>query len=130
MVPPVDGRVDFLAVDKPVAFCYGWLRPHILSARGAVEGLVNNLNPCAFALLRVFIATMLAMIQRRPVALLLILSRLGAGSYVPVFAGRGLSMATYAAMYLGMFLAMLAQRNEYSQPQIQKAQVPSSPGME
>ncbi|HEX6608823.1 MAG TPA: cytochrome c biogenesis protein CcdA [Chloroflexia bacterium] len=29
-------------------------------------GLVDSLNPCAFALLMVFIATMLAMIQRRP----------------------------------------------------------------
>jgi len=93
-------------------------------------GLVDSLNPCAFALLMVFIATMLAMIQRRPVALVLILSRLGAGSYVPVFAGRGLSMATYAAMYLGMFLAMLARRSEYSRPQVQKALVPVSPGME
>jgi cytochrome c-type biogenesis protein len=29
-------------------------------------GLIDSLNPCAFALLMVFVATMLAMIQRRP----------------------------------------------------------------
>ena len=31
-------------------------------------GLVDSLNPCAFALLMVFIATMLAMIQRQPLS--------------------------------------------------------------
>jgi flagellar biosynthetic protein FliP len=64
-----------------------------------------------------------------PVALVLLLSRLGVGSNVTIFAGRGLSMSTHAAMYLGMFLAMLVRRDEYSQPQEPKAQTPGSAGM-
>ena len=33
------GKVDYLETARPVAFCYGWLRPRICLSRGALAGL-------------------------------------------------------------------------------------------
>lgn len=35
----LEGRVDLVMVGRPLAFCYGWLRPRICISSGAVEGL-------------------------------------------------------------------------------------------
>ena len=35
----LEGKVDFIEVSRPIAFCYGWLRPRICLATGAVIGL-------------------------------------------------------------------------------------------
>lgn len=35
----LQGRVDYIAVQRPLAFCYGWLRPRICIAQGALTGL-------------------------------------------------------------------------------------------
>jgi Zn-dependent protease with chaperone function len=35
----LEGKVDYVDADVPLAFCYGWLRPRILLARGAVADL-------------------------------------------------------------------------------------------
>src|SRR5690348_3908454 len=58
-------------------------------------GLVDSLNPCAFALLMVFIATMLAMIQRRP-------DRAGER------AARGWLLSHGGVYVIGIFLTYLA----------------------
>lgn len=33
------GRIDLITLDKPVAFCYGWIRPRICLSTGAISGL-------------------------------------------------------------------------------------------
>ena len=33
------GKVDYIAVERPLAFCHGWLRPRICVAQGALTGL-------------------------------------------------------------------------------------------
>ncbi|MEO6456894.1 MAG: M56 family metallopeptidase [Chloroflexia bacterium] len=35
----LDTRIDFIRLDRPVAFCYGWLRPRICLSTGAISGL-------------------------------------------------------------------------------------------
>jgi hypothetical protein len=38
----LQGRVDYVAVERPLAFCYGWLRPRICVAQGALTGLSSS----------------------------------------------------------------------------------------
>jgi cytochrome c biogenesis protein CcdA len=71
-------------------------------------GLVDSLNPCAFALLMVFIASMLAMMQRQPGAV-------GEGPARRWLLGRGgvyvvAIFLTYLALGLGLFGSLQAAK--------------------